>query len=129
MINNKTATTTTYADAAAVPTSRTESVFCAGDKSLDSVTAATPIYRIQSTPTVLDIAVEYDLECWQFDFDTPFLNAELKEEFYVKLAPGYEEPDASGAPVVIQLHKSFIDSVKVETAGGVQSTHTRWRLG
>ena len=40
---------------------------------------------------VLVIAVEFDFECWQLDYSTAFLNAKVKEEVYVKMAPGYEE--------------------------------------
>ena len=41
------------------------------------------------------------------DHNAPFLNAELKEEFYVKMAPGYDEFDANGIPMVERLHKSL----------------------
>ena len=42
---------------------------------------------------MLAIAAEYNLECWQLDYNTAFLNADVVEEVYVKMAPGYEELD------------------------------------
>ena len=55
---------------------------------------------------VLAIASEYNLECWQLDYNTAFLNADVAEEVYVKLVPGYEEFDKNGVRMVMRLLKS-----------------------
>ena len=47
--------------------------------------------RLQTIRIVLAIVAEYNLECWQLDFNTAFLNADVEEEVYVKMAPGYEK--------------------------------------
>ena len=52
---------------------------------------------------VLAIAAEYNLECWQLDYNIVFLNADVMEEVYVEMAPGYEEFDV---PMVMRLLKS-----------------------
>ena len=56
---------------------------------------------------VLAIAAEHDLECWQLDYNTAFLNADVEEEVYFKMAPGYEEFDENGSPMVMRLLKSL----------------------
>lgn len=66
-----------------------------------------PVCRLQSILMVLAIAAEYNLECWQVDYHTAFLNAVVTEEAYVKLAPGYEELDENGVPLVMRLVKSL----------------------
>ena len=48
-----------------------------------------PVCRLQSIRMVLVIAAEYNLECRQLDYNTAFLNADVTEEVYVKMAPGY----------------------------------------
>ena len=40
---------------------------------------------------VLAIAAEYNMECWQLDYNTTFLNTDAIEEVYFKMAPEYEE--------------------------------------
>ena len=52
-----------------------------------------PVSRPQSIRMVLVMAAEYNLECWQLDYNTAFLNADVTEEVYVKMAPGYEQFD------------------------------------
>ena len=37
---------------------------------------------------VLAIAAKYNLEYWQLDYNTAFLNADITEEVYIKMAPG-----------------------------------------
>ena len=56
---------------------------------------------------VLATAVEYNLECWQLDYTNTFLNADVTEEGYVKMAPGYEQFDENGIPLVMRLLKSL----------------------
>ena len=54
-------------------------------------------------PNGLAIASEYNLECWQLEYNTAFLNADVTEEAYVRVAPGYEEFDENGVPMVMRL--------------------------
>lgn len=56
---------------------------------------------------VLAVAAEYDLACWQLDYNIAFLNTKLEEEIYVKMAPGYEEFDSNRTRMVMRLHKSL----------------------
>ena len=41
------------------------------------------------------------------DVQTAFLNADVEEDVFVKMAPGYEIADKSGVPVVMKLKKSL----------------------
>ena len=41
------------------------------------------------------------------DMQTAFLNADVEEEVYVKIAPGYETYDKSGVAFVMKLKKSL----------------------
>ena len=66
-----------------------------------------PVWRLQSICMVLVIAAEFDFECWQLDYNTAFLNAKVEEEVYVKMAPGYEEFNNDGVPMVMRLLKSL----------------------
>ena len=52
-----------------------------------------PVCRLQSIRMVLAIAADCNLECWQVDYNTAFLNADVTEEVYVKMTPGYEQFD------------------------------------
>ena len=66
-----------------------------------------PVCRLQKIRMVLAIALEYNLECWQLDYNTVFLNADVTEEVYVKMSPGYEEFDENGVPTVMRLLKNL----------------------
>ena len=66
-----------------------------------------PVCRLQSIRMVLAIAAEFGFECWQLDYNTAFLNAKVEEEVYVKIAPGYEEFNNDGVPMVMKLLKSL----------------------
>jgi hypothetical protein len=48
-----------------------------------------PTVRYKSVKWLLALAAQHDYEIKQIDYDTAFLNAELKEEVYMKLPPGY----------------------------------------
>ena len=56
---------------------------------------------------MLTIAAELDYELFMLDVQTAFLNADVEEEIYFKVAPGYETYDTSGVQFVIKLKKSF----------------------
>ena len=50
-----------------------------------------PVCRIQSIRMVLATAVEFHCDILQLDVQTSFLNADVEEEVYVKMAPDYEQ--------------------------------------
>ena len=53
---------------------------------------------------VLVTAVEFDWDFLQLNVQTAFLNADVEEEVYVKMAPGYEKKDKkTGVPLVMRL--------------------------
>ena len=56
---------------------------------------------------VLAIAAEYNLEYWQLDYNTAFLKADVTEEVDVKMAPGCEQFDENGVPLITSLLKSL----------------------
>ena len=66
-----------------------------------------PVCRLQSTRMMLAIAAELDYEVLMLDVQTAFLNADVEEGVYVKMAPGYETYDKSGVPFVMKLKKSL----------------------
>ena len=49
-----------------------------------------PVCRRQSIRMMLAIVAEVDYEVLMLDVQTAFLNADVEEEVYVKMAPGYE---------------------------------------
>ena len=55
----------------------------------------------------LAIAPELDYEGYMLDVQTAFLNADVEEEVFVKMPPGYERSKESGVPLVIKLKKSL----------------------
>ena len=65
------------------------------------------VCRVQTIRMLLAIVAEYNLECWQLDHNTVFFNADVEKEVYVKMAPGYEEFDGNGVPMVMRLLKSL----------------------
>jgi hypothetical protein len=54
-----------------------------------------PTVRYKSVKWLLALAAQHDYEIKQIDYDTAFLNAELQEEVYMKLPPGYRPPGSS----------------------------------
>ena len=56
---------------------------------------------------VLVKPVECSLGCWKFDYNNAFLsafvNADVTEDVYVTMAPGYEEFDDNRVPLVMRL--------------------------
>ena len=66
-----------------------------------------PVSRLQSIRVVLAMAAEYTLECWQLDYNTAFLNANVTEEVYVKMPSGYEQFDENGVPLEMRLLESL----------------------
>ena len=56
---------------------------------------------------MLAVAAELDYEVLMLDVQTAFLNADVEEEVYVKIAPGYETSDMSEVPFVMKLKKNL----------------------
>ena len=56
---------------------------------------------------VLPIAAELDYEIYMLDVQTAFLNADVEEEVFVKMDPGYERSNGSEVPLVVKLKKSL----------------------
>ena len=54
---------------------------------IDCGSTFAPVCRLQSIRMVLAIAVEYNLECWQLDYNTAFLNAHIVDEVTSKCHP------------------------------------------
>ena len=59
---------------------------------------------------MLAIAAELDYEVFMLDVQTAFLNADVEEDFFAKVAPGYEIVDKSGAYLVLQAQEEFVRS-------------------
>ena len=66
-----------------------------------------PVRRLQSIQMVLVIAAELDYEVYTLDVQAAFLNADVEEEVFVKMAPGYERSNESGVVLVMKLKKSL----------------------
>ena len=60
-----------------------------------------PVFRLQSIRMMLAIAVELDYDMHMLDVLTAFLNADVEEDVFVKMAPGYETNDEAGVPLVM----------------------------
>ena len=56
---------------------------------------------------MLAIAAELDYEVFMLGVQTAFLNADLEEDVFAKMAPGYEVADKSGVPLVMKLKKGL----------------------
>ena len=50
---------------------------------------------------------ELDYEVYMLDVQTAFLNADVEEEVFFKMGPGYERSNESGVPLVMKLKKSL----------------------
>ncbi|CAB1116979.1 unnamed protein product [Ectocarpus sp. CCAP 1310/34] len=66
-----------------------------------------PVGRLQSVRMVLAIAAEMDWEVRQLDVKTSFLYADLEEDVFVKMAPGFEARNANGHKLVMKLGVSL----------------------
>ena len=66
-----------------------------------------PVCRLQSIWMVLAIAAELDYEIYMPDVQTAVLNADVEEEVFVNMAPGYERNNESGVPFVMKPKESL----------------------
>ena len=53
------------------------------------------------------IPAELDYEVYMLEVQTAFFNADVEEERFVKIPPGYERSNESGVPLVMNLKKSL----------------------
>ena len=51
------------------------------------------------------IAAVLDYEVYMLNVQTAFLNADVEEERFARMAPGYERSNESGVPLVMKLNK------------------------
>lgn len=72
---------------------------------IDYTETFAPTVRMKSIKAILAIAAAQDLEIQQLDFDTAFLNAELKEEIYMKIPQGYQKKVPPG--MVLKLNRAL----------------------
>ena len=56
---------------------------------------------------MLLITAGLDYEVHMLDVQVTFLNADVEEDVFVKMAPGYEINDEIGVPLVMKLKKSL----------------------
>jgi hypothetical protein len=52
-----------------------------------------PVAKFSSLRTVFTLAAKHDLELHQMDVKAAYLNADLKEDLYMQLPPGFEVPE------------------------------------
>ena len=64
-----------------------------------------PVANMTSTRVILDIVAKLDLELYQMDAITSFLNGDLKELVYTEQPQGFEQGDA--AKIVCLLLKAI----------------------
>ena len=59
---------------------------------------------------MLAIAAELDYEVHMLDVQTAFLNTNVEEDSFVKMAPDYETNDKAGVPLGMKLNKKLVRS-------------------
>ena len=74
---------------------------------VDCVGAFAPVCRLQSIRMILAIAAELDYEVHMLDVRTTFLNADVEEDVFVKMALGFETNDKEGVALLMKLKKSL----------------------
>ena len=65
-----------------------------------------PTVHIKSIKFILAVAAQEDLEIKQIDFDTAFLNAEVKEDIYLRIPQGFHHPHLKPG-MVLKLNKAL----------------------
>ena len=66
-----------------------------------------PVCRLQSIRMVLAIAAEMNWEVVQLDLKTAFLYADIEEDVFDEMAPGYETKNKKEVQLVMKLGKSL----------------------
>lgn len=76
-------------------------------KGLDFEEVFSPTVSSTSVRLLLALAALYDMDLMHLDFDTAFLYADVKEDIYVSMPPGYEASSTSGKELVLKLNRSL----------------------
>ena len=90
-----------------------------------------PVCRLQSIRMMLAIAAELDYEIYMMDVQTAFLNADVDEEVFVKMPPGYERINKAGVPLVtkhIALRYFFVQELVEEGMITIHYVNTQDQL-
>ena len=66
-----------------------------------------PVCRLESIRMVLAIAAEMNWEVVQLDVKTAFLYADIEEDVFVEMAPGYETTNRKEVQLVMKLGTSL----------------------
>ena len=66
-----------------------------------------PVPKMVTIRVVIDMAARKNWELDNMDVDTAFLNADIKEEIYIKQPKGFEEYGSNGEELVCKLKKSI----------------------
>ena len=56
---------------------------------------------------MLASVAELNYDVYMMDVQTAFLNADVDEDFFVKVTPGYEHSNKTGVPLGMRHQKSF----------------------
>ena len=87
------------------------------------------VCRLQSIRVVLVMSAEYNLERWQLDYNTAFLNADVTKEVYVtrsrRIRGNRRKRNPTGNEA---LEKPIRPMVRAERIGGTRSTNIWWKL-
>ena len=81
-----------------------------------------PVCRLQSIFMVLAIAAEMNWEVVQLDVKTAFLYADIEEDVFVEMAPGYEITNRKGVQFGMKLGKSLYGLAESPKTGGKRLT-------
>ena len=68
-----------------------------------------PVAKMKSIKLILSLVAELDLELYQIDFDTAFLNANVEEDIYMEQPEGFH---TGSTDMVCKLIKSIFNGLK-----------------
>ena len=66
-----------------------------------------PVRRLYGIRMMLTIAAELDYEVHVLDVHTVFFNADVKENVYINMTPGYNTNSKAGVPLIMKIKKRF----------------------
>ena len=66
-----------------------------------------PVRRLYGIRMMLAIAAELGYEVHMRDVHTVFLNADVKEDVFVNMTPGYNTNSKAGVPLIMRIKKRF----------------------
>lgn len=73
----------------------------------DYLNTFSPVVRFSSIRIIFVLAAEEDWELCCMDVKTAFLNANIKEEIYIRQPEGFEQRGLNGEELVCRLHRSI----------------------